>query len=110
MEVYRNVVSKDKDGLGYDPKNVYIFGRSMGCGLACYLAANVNVPPRGLILMSPFKSVQDVASNLATKGLSWMVKKNFDNFSAMDKIKCPTVFIHGKKDKLIPWDHSETMY
>ena len=45
--------------LKFDPKNIIIFGRSIGSGPAVYLASKVDA--HCLILFSPFLSVKDVA-------------------------------------------------
>lgn len=31
----------------------------------------------------------------------------FDNESCIKYVKCPTLFIHGEDDDLIPWEHSQ---
>ena len=45
-------------GLGWNPKDVILFGRSIGTGPAARLAADV--PCGGLILISPYTSVKDL--------------------------------------------------
>lgn len=95
-------------GLGYRKDQVIIFGRSMGSGPASLLAGTHS--PRALILMSPFTSVRDAASNLAGSLLSYLVATHHDNLEQMKIISCPVFLIHGKKDKVIPYQHSETLY
>jgi pimeloyl-ACP methyl ester carboxylesterase len=45
-------------GLGWNPRDVILFGRSIGTGPAARLAADV--PCGGLILISPYTSVKDL--------------------------------------------------
>jgi len=42
--------------------DIFIFGRSIGSGPACELAAKYK--PKALILMAPFKSLKTVANEL----------------------------------------------
>jgi predicted esterase len=60
--------------------------------------------------MSPFTSVRDAASNLAGSLLSYLVATHHNNLEQMKIISCPVFLIHGKKDKVIPYQHSETLY
>jgi acetyl esterase/lipase len=48
--------------LGVNPKDIAICGRSIGTGPAVFLAANRD--PGALILISPFKSIQDTAKSI----------------------------------------------
>lgn len=64
----------------------------MGSGPATYLAANNS--PGGLILMSPYTSIKNVVKN-KVGFLSIIVAEHFDNLSLMNKVKCPTFFVHG---------------
>jgi len=57
--------------MGFDPKDVVLFGRSMGSGPSSLLA-NI-YKPRALILMSAYTSIKDVASNVAGGFLSTFV-------------------------------------
>ena len=41
--------------------------------------------------------------------LSHLVKERFVNIEEMENVKCPTFFLHGKKDKLIPYQHSKDL-
>lgn len=48
--------------LGVEPNHIYVFGRSIGSAPSCYLASNREFA--GLILMSPFTTLQSVAKNI----------------------------------------------
>ncbi len=38
-----------------------------------------------------------------------MLGKEYDNEERMSSIMCPTYFIHGMQDRLIPYRHSEKL-
>ena len=48
--------------LEIEPNHIYVFGRSIGSAPSSYLASKREFA--GLILMSPFTSIQKVAKNL----------------------------------------------
>jgi len=91
------------NSIGIDEKDIVICGRSIGSGPAVHLAANRN--PGALILISPFKSIQDTASSILGM-FSFIVKNRFDNLSKMKGVTCPLLLIHGQLDNLIPFSHS----
>ncbi len=44
--------------------------------------------------MSAFLSIKEVAKNVAGK-FSFFLNDRFRNIDKIDKVKCPTIFIHG---------------
>ena len=53
--------------FGISPNDIILFGRSIGCSPASYLAKHRR--PCALLLMSPFKSIRDVAKDLVGRVL-----------------------------------------
>lgn len=43
----------------YSPKKIFLIGRSLGSGVACYAAANKEI--QGLILITPYDSIENIA-------------------------------------------------
>lgn len=93
--------------LGIRPQNIIVFGRSIGSGPATHLAAHRRVG--GLILMSPYTSIRDVAKNIAGSVMQYFVADRFRNIDKMKNISCAVCFLHGMKDKLIPVKHSQDL-
>lgn len=89
--------------IGIDEKDIIVCGRSIGSGPAVYLAANRN--PGGIILISPFKSLQETASSILGM-FKFVVKDRFNNISLIKNVTCPLLLIHGQRDDLIPFTHS----
>ena len=92
-----------EERLNYKPKDVFVMGRSIGSGPACYIAANK--PIGGLILVSAFKSIKAVVKSAFGKLAAFFIAERFKNIELIKKIECPILFIHGKKDKMIPIEH-----
>jgi len=88
---------------GILPQNIMLFGRSIGSGPATYLASRRNAG--ALFLMSPYTSIKAVAKGVAGK-MGALVAERFRNIDEIQNVKCPSLFLHGQKDKLIPFSHS----
>ena len=89
-----------------DPTKIILFGRSVGGGAVCTLAAQR--PSAALILMSAFISVRSFAKRYLAPAL--LVRDPFDNLSVVRDYKGPTLVIHGKFDEVIPYSHGMTLY
>ena len=85
-------------------EDTIIASRSIGSGPACFLASKRKVG--ALILISPFTSLRDVVKSMVWSIFSYVIKERFKNIERMEKVNCPTLFIHGKKDNLIPYKHA----
>lgn len=91
------------DELKTAPEKIIIHGRSLGGAVAIDLASRKNCG--GLIVESSFVS--------AFRVLTKYKIIPFDKFQSLDKIKsikCPTLFIHGRKDRIIAFWHSEKLF
>jgi hypothetical protein len=60
--------------------------------------------------MSAFTSIKDVVKNVAGRLAKLMVKERFRNIDHMPYIKCPTFLVHGIRDKLVPYSHSQKLH
>eukprot|EP00347_Sterkiella_histriomuscorum_P003243 403365040 len=94
--------------LGVAQSDIIIFGRSIGSSAACHVAKQRE--PASLILMSPFKSIRDTARDLVGWLLSKAIADRFRNIDIIKDVRCPTLIIHGQKDKLIPYQHSQELH
>jgi pimeloyl-ACP methyl ester carboxylesterase len=86
--------------LGYAPENIILYGRSLGSGSASWLAQQV--PVAGLIFECAFTSTFRVLTRV--KLLPW---DRFNNYARLQKIKCPTLLLHGTADEIVPLSHAE---
>lgn len=94
--------------LKISPKNIIVFGRSIGSGPATYLASRRKVG--ALILMSAFTSIRAVVKDFAGRWAQYLIKERFNNLENIAKVSCPTFLVHGQKDKLIPYTQSEALH
>ena len=83
---------------------IFVCGRSLGTSPSIYLSSHIN--PKALFLISAFTSVRNVGSD---KYLSIFVEQIFKSIDYIEDIKCPILFIHGAKDNLVSYHHSEQL-
>ena len=100
---YNYVISR------YSESEITVYGRSLGTGMATYLASKNN--PKQLILETPFYSLNDVAKHrfslFPTKKL---LKYNFPSYKYVQDINCPISIFHGTDDGVIPYASSEKLF
>lgn len=64
----------------------------------------------GLILQSPYLSIKSLAKSLVGPVLGAFVLNRFNNLKRIKTLNVPCLFIHGRKDKLIPHQHSVVLH
>lgn len=87
-------------------------GRSIGSGPACYMAnllARLKHPVGGLILQCPFSSIKSVVAHLVGRAGAWAINDRFNNLERIKAVKCPLLILHGKADRLIPYEQSQAL-
>ncbi len=84
----------------YSPKRMFLIGRSLGSGVACYAAANRKV--EGAILITPYDSIENIArSNYPWLPVSLLLKHRFDSIQFLAHISCPLLIIYGGRDQVV---------
>lgn len=94
---------------GFDPKNVIIFGRSLGGAVAAKLAAGVQA--RGLILESTMSSAGDFA-RAVFKILSRLVviRYDFNTAQHIQRVNYPVLVLHSPEDEIMPFHLGKKVY
>jgi uncharacterized protein len=97
------------DHLSPEHKKIYLFGRSLGSGVAVQLAAHR--PVAGLILVAPFDSLVAVGKrHYPFLPVDWMLKHRFDSIALAPQLKVPLLCIVATADEIIPAEHSKRLY
>lgn len=81
----------------------YIFGHSLGGGVAMQMAARHRVA--GLATLGTFTRIDDVAPWFARPFLP----DHFDNRAAIARVRAPVLLFHGTRDATIPFAHAERL-
>jgi len=92
-----------------NPKNIIIFGRSLGGAVAVDLASRVKAG--GVVLESTFSSVRDVV-DVAFPILSYFIylRYPFDSFNKIKKVSAPVLVIHSLDDRVIPYMTGQKLF
>ena len=92
----------------YDEDEIVLYGRSLGTGIATYLASKHK--PKQLILETPYYSILDVAKQrfpiFPVKGL---LKYQFPSNEFITSVECPITMFHGTDDAVIPYSSAEKL-
>lgn len=98
-ETVWNYLINDK---GFRPDQIIIFGRSLGSGIASWLA--IKHQPAGLILESSFTSLPDLGAQIYPFfPVRLLSRYHYPTIENLRKIYCPVLFIHSKQDEIIPY-------
>ncbi|WP_232817882.1 alpha/beta hydrolase [Winogradskyella tangerina] len=86
----------------YSENEIILYGRSLGTGMAAYLASIYN--PKELILETPYFSISDVAKHrFPMFPVETLLKYKFPTFEYLPKATCPITIIHGTEDSVVPF-------
>jgi len=90
-------------------ENVFVMGRSLGSGVATFVAANR--PVRGVILITPYDSIASVAQDMYPwVPVKWLLRNKFPADTFAPAIKSPVLIIAGSEDKVIPPTHAQHLH
>ncbi len=98
-----DVLSSRKD---VDPSRIILFGRSLGGGGVCALAAER--PSAAMILMSTFTDARSFAKRYLAP--AFLVRDPFDNLTVVKKYPAPVLIVHGRQDTVIPYSHGIALH
>ena len=95
----------------YIENQIIIYGRSIGTGIAAYLAKETR--PRMLILESPMFNMQDLAKYhytfMPAMLVSLILKYPMRTDLWIADLPCPVYLFHGTADDIVPYSSSERL-
>jgi hypothetical protein len=91
--------------------HLFVMGKSLGSACAIDIAYNHADSLKGLIIESGFCDtlpfLEEVGVDISEKRLS--EEDGFNNREKIEKIKLPTLILHGARDTLVPPAHAEVL-
>ena len=100
--------------IGYEAKNIILYGSSIGTGPTVSIASKKN-KLRGVVLQTPYTSCVGIKSECAeyTSYACSSVSRNPNIFTTSEiihKIKSPIIIIHGTDDQIIAYSHATELF
>jgi uncharacterized protein len=103
--VWRYLTEKRQTG----PKDIVLFGRSLGAAIAAYLATKYT--PGGLIIESGFTSVPDMAADVYPFfPARRLARFRYDTKAYLHSVSCPVLIVHSREDEIVPFAHGHTLF
>jgi uncharacterized protein len=93
---------------GVRPDRVVYLGESLGGAVALALA--LEHPPAGLVLMSTFTSVRDMARRHYPFLPRALVPDAYPSLRGVRALRAPLLVIHGDRDEIVPLFHAEALF
>lgn len=91
------------------PREIIIFGRSLGAAMAAELASQN--PSAAVILESAFTSVPDMAASIYPwLPVRLLSRYQYNNLEKVSLISSPLLVIHSRADEIVPYVHGESLF
>ncbi len=92
-----------------NPRDIILFGRSLGGGVAAWLASEVEAG--GLVLESTFTSAADLAAEIYPFiPVRWLLRIRYPVIDYIHEIRKPVMIAHSRNDEVIPYHHGQKLY
>jgi fermentation-respiration switch protein FrsA (DUF1100 family) len=96
------------DHLRASHADISVLGRSLGSGVAVYLASAR--PVAKLVLVTPFDSAARLGqAHFPWLPVSWLLKDRYDSVSRAPLLACPTLALIAEDDEIIGRRHSDAL-
>ena len=90
-------------------RELFVFGRSLGSGVAVQVAASR--PVNGVIAVAPFDSLTAVAGHYYPYlPVRWMLRHPFDSLERATALRVPLLCLVAERDEVIPLVHSKRLF
>ncbi|MBC29912.1 MAG: alpha/beta hydrolase [Muricauda sp.] len=93
----------------YQESDIVLYGRSLGTGLATYLASRNR--PKKLILETPFYSLVEVAKEkFPYLPVGSLLRYEFPSYQYVQSLKSPVYIFHGTDDGVVPFASGKKLF
>ncbi len=94
---------------GIAPVEIVLWGKSLGSGVAVYLAAKRNIA--AMVLEAPFTSVAAAAQHrYPLVPAAILVRDRYNSLSRIGQVTAPLLVLHGKRDTIVPVRHGRALF
>ena len=96
------------DQLIAQHSSISVIGRSLGSGVASYVAANRDILK--LVLITPYDSIRNVAqSHYPFFPVQWLIKDPFDSSRYPTSIDSQILVVYAEHDQVVPMVHTKQL-
>jgi uncharacterized protein len=100
---------KRAGGNAQDIPNIVAMGRSLGSGVAVYVAAHR--PLRGVVLITPYDSMLEVAArHFPYFPVRRLLKHSFSSAKRAVEIRIPALIVAAERDTVVPATHARELF
>jgi pimeloyl-ACP methyl ester carboxylesterase len=94
-----------------DARPLFVLGESIGSGVACDLAASEPKLVRGLILVTPFARLADVAAEkFPFLPVKYLLRDRWDNVAALAECRVPVAVLIAGRDEVVGTRQGELLF
>ena len=94
---------------GIPPQRIVVFGRSLGGGVAVWLASQET--PRALIVESTPTSIPDMGAGVYPfLPVRLLARIHYDSLRRIPEVGCPVLVVHSREDEIIPFEHGRRLF
>jgi pimeloyl-ACP methyl ester carboxylesterase len=91
-----------KSLMATDSRPIFVIGESLGSGIASYLAATFPQQVAGLLLVTPFSSLADVAAHhYPYLPVRTLLSERYDSVEALAHYRGPVAFLIAGRDEVV---------
>ncbi len=88
--------------------NIMIYGKSIGTGIAAYLASQKTC--RRLVLETPYYSMKKLAADFAPMyPSSFLSRYELPTYEYINQTTAPLTIFHGTRDAIVPYEHAREL-
>ena len=90
---------------------LWVWGESLGAAVAAQVAVAPEGPARGLVLITPWDNLPDLAQALYWYlPARWLVRDRYDTRAALQTFQGPKAVLIAGQDQIVPPAHSQGLY
>lgn len=100
-----------KQALNDFGEPIFLWGESLGGGVVSGIVQSGQVPVKGIILVTPFSSMADVAQHHYWYFFAkWLIRDKFDNIKNLQNYQGNIAVLAAEKDEIIPAKYSLKLF
>lgn len=90
---------------------LYVWGESLGAGVACAAVKQTSIPVTGVVLFLPWDSLADVAqTHYWYVPAKFLVQDKYDSIKNLENYKGRVAIVLAREDEVIPVKHGKRLY